>query len=235
MTFEEGISSSPQVFLFFIPTIQTPLLLFTILPSLPQAQETVPNMPTPYTSMMSSATKPGFEEKIHEDSGRNSDEISSTDTLLQPSLAPKRRSSYSPRNLFHYFALFLLGIFGFTALFVIIFRQQVAASIVELSARIAQCPTINATETVFAEHYEYQTWDDSSDVLWDHLLPPNGGFLADEKDPDALPNGVAMFHQLHCVGMFRNDFKELYARLAGRSDGGKNALYQIDEQHLLHW
>ena len=44
---------------------------------------------------------------------------------------------------------------------------------------------------------------------------------------------TALF-QLHCLQMFRNDMRELMARVDGRSDGKDNTLYYFDSEHTLH-
>lgn len=41
-------------------------------------------------------------------------------------------------------------------------------------------------------------------------------------------------HQLHCLQMFRNDMRELMARIDGRSDGKDHTLYEFDSVHTLH-
>lgn len=148
--------------------------------------------------------------------------------------------SLQPKN----FTFLLLQIFVLFALFLIIplafFRQQVSSSLLAISQKLSASPPVcngsnlNTTQTVFHESYQFQTWDDTADHLWHDLIPENGGFIVDESNIESPLYGIAMFHQLHCIQMFRSNFQELFARIDGRSDGKENVLHHLDEEHTLH-
>jgi hypothetical protein len=149
---------------------------------------------------------------------------------------PEDLSGYRPKNTTHMVLRLFLLVTVIASGLLIIFRAQVNDAIQQLSHSLlsTSCPETNKMATIFEEHYEYQTWDPSADHLWDALITPNGGFIIDENNGETQLYGIAMFHQLHCVQMIRNDFQELYARLDGRSDGINNVLHMIDGPHLLH-
>lgn len=94
-------------------------------------------------------------------------------------------------------------------------------------------PNINTTQTVFLENHPYQTWNSTADHLCADLIFPNGRFITDESNTETSLYSIAMFHQLHCIKVFRSDFRELYARVEGRTDGKKNMLHQIDDEHTF--
>lgn len=144
--------------------------------------------------------------------------------------------SYQPKNSTHRFLRVGFGVLALFIIAVLIFNQQIRSSFSALSNKLqsSQCSAYNSTETIFSEHHEYQNWSQAADPLWDQLIPANGGFIVDESKSESSIYGLAMFHQLHCVQMIRNDFQELYARLDGRSDGHSNVLHHLDELHLLH-
>lgn len=140
------------------------------------------------------------------------------------------------RNSTHRFLRIGFSVFALLLILVVIFNRQIQSKFSTLLEKLqtSTCPSLNTTVTLFSEHYEYQNWSQSADPLWQELIPKNGGFIVDSGNPQAPIYGLAMFHQLHCVQMIRNDFQELYARLDGRSDGRNNVLHDIDEAHLLH-
>ncbi|KAL3422013.1 hypothetical protein PVAG01_06169 [Phlyctema vagabunda] len=144
---------------------------------------------------------------------------------------PKWQGTSNNKQLFLRSFLVLGSICTF---FIVIFNQQIASSLATFRESLSSCPARNNTPTIFQEEKSYQTFDSSADNLWRDLVTPNGGFFFDETRTDSKVYGIAMFHQLHCVQMFRQDFQELYARLDGRSDGKLNVLHHIDEKHLLH-
>lgn len=144
--------------------------------------------------------------------------------------------SYQPKNSTHRFLRIASVLLALFVIAVLIFNRQIRSGFSTLSYKLqsSKCSTFNSTETIFSEHHEYQNWSKAADHLWDQVIPSNGGFFIDESIPETSLYGLAMFHQLHCVQMIRNDFQELYARLDGRSDGDSNVLYHLDESHLLH-
>ena len=128
----------------------------------------------------------------------------------------------------------IIGIIGGTVVLLLIFRSAIFGAINTLTFRLAQCPAKNETATIFYEHLEFQTWENSADEHWNALIPANGGFASRKDYNDGNPYGYSMIHQLHCVQMIRNDLRELLARIDGRSDGKDNYLYWFDEPHTLH-
>ena len=147
---------------------------------------------------------------------------------------------HHPTNRILLFFQILAIIVIFLLMLLALFEQNVSAALLTLSQNQCGSPALepvkasNLTPTIFHENYPYQTWNSSADELWDAILPPNGGFIIDAADNDAPIYGIAMFHQLHCIAMFRSDFQELYARLEGRSDGKSRVVNHIDEEHTLH-
>lgn len=148
----------------------------------------------------------------------------------------KPHSWYTPRNATHHVLRGVLILACLVTVAAIIFQQQIRHGLENIrdSISTATCPARNSTPTIFREHEEFQTWDSRADRGWHDLVTPNGGFIIDPTRTDSEVYGIAMFHQLHCVAMFRNDFQELFARLDGRSDGMTNVLHHMDERHTLH-
>lgn len=54
----------------------------------------------------------------------------------------------------------------------------------------------------FTRNEEYHDFSHDQDHLWDELRPPNGGFNADG-------DGIAFFHQIHCMQMIREQMQAL--------------------------
>jgi hypothetical protein len=144
------------------------------------------------------------------------------------------KSWYAPKNTTHLFLCGILISSAVSALLVLVFRQQIHLGVAELCTSLSNNPTHNSTPTIFEENYAYQTLDSKADTLWKQLVTPNGGFIIDESRDDTGIYGIAMFHQLHCVQMFRNDFKELYARLYEGSNEERDTMHHIDMEHTLH-
>lgn len=66
----------------------------------------------------------------------------------------------------------------------------------------APAPALFNVDVTFSRHDEYHDFSHDRDGLWDELRPSNGGF---NKDGD----GIAFFHQLHCLQMIREQMQSL--------------------------
>lgn len=86
--------------------------------------------------------------------------------------------------------------------------------------------------TEFHETLRYQSFELAADELWHSIIPDNGGFLVEYEDEEYKIYGLSMFHQLHCLQMFRRDFQELYARL--ETQNTDKVMYDVDKVHTLH-
>lgn len=61
----------------------------------------------------------------------------------------------------------------------------------------------------FTEHIKYKSLNRDFDVVWDQLLPSNGGFIMfRDQDNKKHKYGMSMFHQLHCLSMLRMAMQE---------------------------
>jgi hypothetical protein len=145
---------------------------------------------------------------------------------------------YAPKNTTHFFLCAFLISSGVCTLFLLVFRQQIHSGVAEFCTSMSPNPTRDTTPTIFEENVPFQTLDQSADMLWKSVVPPNGGFIIDESRNDTGIYGVAMFHQLHCLQMFRSDFQGLYAKIAGLESGEKmkrhGNMHEIDLPHTLH-
>ncbi|TQV99555.1 hypothetical protein IF1G_01770 [Cordyceps javanica] len=88
---------------------------------------------------------------------------------------------------------------------------------------------------VFSEHHNYTSLDHDFDWLWENdLLTPNGGYLtADKKTHNTDKLGISMFHQLHCLGMIREEMQHLHHVIeASRARGSAYAqIHQMARRH----
>ncbi|KAI6716190.1 hypothetical protein JHW43_001293 [Diplocarpon mali] len=141
---------------------------------------------------------------------------------------------YTPKNYTHLFLCGFVATVAVSAILVSIFRQEIHAGVTDICASISHPPIQNGTSTLFEENLAYQTLDPAADDIWKQLVTPNGGFIIDESRNDTQIYGIAMFHQLHCVQMFRRDYQELFARLGEGDMGKRNMEHRMDIQHTLH-
>lgn len=75
----------------------------------------------------------------------------------------------------------------------------------------------------------YQNLSSSHDNLWTSLNPSNDGFFL-RKGPDGKVHqyGVAVFHQIHCLGMLRVAIRELSVK------AGEMVMEDSDAGHMRH-
>lgn len=92
----------------------------------------------------------------------------------------------------------------------------------------------------FKEHDSYKDLSHDSDHLWNEQITPNGGFLkVVQGDSEARDYGIAMFHQLHCVAMIREEMQMLHRMInpLGRKHehaSSNNATLKHDSKHVMH-
>lgn len=108
----------------------------------------------------------------------------------------------------------------------------------------------------FQDNHDYRNLSHDKDLLWDALIPPNGGFIVKFDEQNKRHGyGVSMFHQLHCLSILRSSFqllqdKEVKSSSARLPPAGctHNAQYQykglhskqethaetIDDEHWTH-
>jgi hypothetical protein len=69
-----------------------------------------------------------------------------------------------------------------------------------------------------SEHEEFKNLTHDYDVLWDDLLPPNGGFLRKHyKNGQIHGHGISMFHKLHCLAIMRSAYQAMEEKVNGLS------------------
>lgn len=70
----------------------------------------------------------------------------------------------------------------------------------------------------FTHHEAFTNLSHEHNYLWrDALLPPNGGFFTLSQQTNNTDKfGVAMFHQLHCLGVIRNEMQYMHDVIAKR-------------------
>ncbi|KAJ3497270.1 hypothetical protein NLG97_g2031 [Lecanicillium saksenae] len=68
----------------------------------------------------------------------------------------------------------------------------------------------------------YTSLDHQFDRLWNEdMLPPNGGYLKTDKETNNTDMlGISMFHQLHCLGMIREEMQHLHQIINDLNTGG---------------
>jgi hypothetical protein len=90
-------------------------------------------------------------------------------------------------------------------------------------------PHTTSMMTHFQETMQYQSFSSEADPAWDSLTPENGGFWVDDGNANLTIYGFSMFHQLHCLQMFRRDFQNLFAQLENSDVRPK-----MDKIHTIH-
>ncbi|EPE32558.1 hypothetical protein GLAREA_07692 [Glarea lozoyensis ATCC 20868] len=146
----------------------------------------------------------------------------------------EKTNGYHPRNKTH---LFLRGFFIFGFIFTIIIlisNQPLRSEVKSLRTSLSLCPAVDTVTTDFQEDKRFQTFNSTADKLWQDTVTPNGGFVIDESRTGSQVNGIAMFHQLHCLAMVRSGFQALFARNERRSNGHTHMPHDFDEAHILH-
>ncbi|KAK2627023.1 hypothetical protein QTJ16_004198 [Diplocarpon rosae] len=146
-------------------------------------------------------------------------------------MALSSNSWYTPKNYTHIFLCGFAATVAFTVILVSVFRREIHASVTDICASIS---IQKGSSNQFEENLTYQTLDSAADDIWKQLVTPNGGFIIDESRNDTQIYGIAMFHQLHCVQMFRRDYQGLFARLGEGGMGKRNMEHRMDMQHTLH-
>lgn len=76
------------------------------------------------------------------------------------------------------------------------------------------------------------------DYLWDDLLPENGGFVGDAND-NGEGDGIAMFHQLHCLQTIRMEIQQLlepggHVKSTSHHHEKRDGMEILDEVHWTH-
>ncbi|EMD64601.1 hypothetical protein GGP41_003114 [Bipolaris sorokiniana] len=104
---------------------------------------------------------------------------------------------------------------------------------------VSNCPA--ESSTTFGRYEEYESLAHVHDLLWDDLIPQNGGFLILPSAKGELDQyGVSMFHQLHCLAMIRSVVQGLQeetnsARIHVRHDHGHgDPETGISDKHWQH-
>ncbi|KAH6712420.1 hypothetical protein BKA61DRAFT_418230, partial [Leptodontidium sp. MPI-SDFR-AT-0119] len=92
--------------------------------------------------------------------------------------------------------------------------------------------------TPFEANFTYQSLNPETDNLWNQLVTPNGGFVLDNLGDESQVYGVGMFHQLHCLQIFRNHLQEMYSKMdeskGRRMERGVVHGHHLDLKHTLH-
>ncbi|KAF2724872.1 hypothetical protein K431DRAFT_281348 [Polychaeton citri CBS 116435] len=88
----------------------------------------------------------------------------------------------------------------------------------------------------FVNRQEFQDTGNMGDILWERLLPSNGGFvirrLEDGTVDQENSGAVTVFHQLHCLNAIRMTLKMLNATVQG--DMKKGDVRLAGHDHVWH-
>ncbi|KAL2064241.1 hypothetical protein VTL71DRAFT_4735 [Oculimacula yallundae] len=164
-------------------------------------------------------------------------------------MALSSKTLYTPKNTTHKMLLALLTITTLIGLLIAIFRPQIHTSLTSIcdSISLSSPSSPDSILTSFQPNLTYQSLSPSTDKLWNSLVTPNGGFILEKArdDEEGKVYGVGMFHQLHCLQIFRDHFQELYSKLGiagtgtgtAKGTGMKRSVvhgHHLDLGHTLH-
>lgn len=81
---------------------------------------------------------------------------------------------------------------------------------------------MSSRDVHFVQDNNYTSLDHKFDGLWhDDMLPPNGGYFPMDKETNNTDKlGISMFHQLHCLGMIREEMQHLHEIIDNLNAGG---------------
>ncbi|XMA20259.1 hypothetical protein WAI453_013050 [Rhynchosporium graminicola] len=153
-------------------------------------------------------------------------------------MTSSKQDWYTPKNTTHKILFIVLPTFALIGLLIALLRTQIHSSLTSICHTLSPAPS-STFLTPFETNFTYQSIHPKTDDLWNDLVTPNGGFIYEGSGDEKRVYGVGMFHQLHCLQIFRNHLQELYSKKQDRSNrrGMKRGVvhgHHLDLHHTLH-